>query len=185
MIEIKKLDEITPEQINSFSAILYSSEKRYDIKRYVSGDEINFKMTLVDNPETYVKYIVNDLVTFDNYNLILDHGYSLGTYDEDKLVGFLIAEERTWNNSVWVEMIRVAEDYKGNGIGSSMLSALELYSKECGNRRIDIETQNTNIPGINFYKKNGYEFAGLNMTLYDPEECGDEIAVFMAKGIKY
>lgn len=184
MIEIKKLDEITFDQIKIFGVALYSSKSRYDIKRQVSGDEINFKMTLVNDSDPKVNYKMNNLETIKNYNLIISQGYSLGAFHNDKLIGYLIAENRKWNNSIWIEMIRVAKDYKGNGIGTSMLSTLELLSQECKNRIIEIETQNINIPAINFYKKNGYEFAGLNLTLYDPEECYDEIAVFMSKRIE-
>ena len=184
MIEVKKLYQITYDQIISFGTTLYSSESRYEIKRQVSGDEISFKMTLVQNTDNYVKYTSSNLITEDNYNLIIDHGYSLGAFHEDKMIGYMIAEDRKWNNSVWIEMIRVAKDYKGYGIGSSMLSTLESLSKECFKRSIEIETQNMNVPAINFYKKNGFKFTGLNMTLYDPEECDDEIAVYMSKDIE-
>lgn len=153
----------------------------YEIKLRKSGGQINFKMNPVKNQEGYIKFIDNDPVTLEDYNLMNLHGYSLGTYNEDELIGFLIAEERTWNNSVRVEMIRVADDYKGQGIGTNMLKSLEYHSKQCNNRIVDIETQNTNVPAINFYLKNGYEFAGLNMTLYDPSDAENEIAVFMSK----
>lgn len=185
MYKIKKLEEISLEEINSFGTTLYSSEYMYEIKRRKSGSQINFKMNLVKNQEDYVKYIDNDLVTLEDYNSIIIHGFSMGAFKENKLIGFLIAEEMTWNNSVRVEMVRVADDHKGNGIGTSLLSALENSCRNRGVRIIEIETQNTNIPAINFYKKNGYELAGLNMTMYDPEECKDEIAVFMSKVIIY
>ena len=184
MVEIKNLKEITLEEINAFGSTLYTSELKYEISCRKSGDQINFIMDLVKNPEEYIKYIEDDMVTMADYDMMNVHGYSLGAYYDGELIGFLIAEERTWNNSVWIEMIRVADDYKGKGIGSSMLSALESFAKVCCNRIIEIETQNTNVPAINFYKKNGYEFSGLNMTLYDPVEVGDEIAVFMSKGIR-
>ena len=52
-------------------------------------------------------------------------------------------------------------------------------SRQKNFRHIELETQNTNVPAIEFYKKQGFEITGMNMTIYDPYENKDEVALFM------
>ncbi|HMQ70222.1 MAG TPA: GNAT family N-acetyltransferase [Ignavibacteria bacterium] len=185
MIKIKNLSEITHNELLSFGIIQFTSNSKYKVIREESEDEIEFNLKLTRHPEFLVGAGYNDKNELEKYNRIMKEGNSFGAYEDDKLIGFVIAEKREWNNSLRVEMIRVAKDHKRKGIGTLLLNELEKHTRSVNVRLIDIETQNTNVPAIDFYRKNGYEFAGLNMTLYDPEEVGEDIAVFLSKSIKY
>jgi hypothetical protein len=45
-----------------------------------------------------------------------------------------------------------------------------------------VETQNINIPAIQFYQRAGFRFCGLDEALYDPEEPGrHEVALFWVR----
>ncbi|HMS34751.1 MAG TPA: GNAT family N-acetyltransferase [Ignavibacteria bacterium] len=181
MAEIKKLTKLTFEQLRKLGEQSYSSEFKYNISREYNGDEISFrfKQVKLENPFEK-KWIVTDSI-YEDYLHIVHQGNSFGAYEKDDLVGFIISDKRDWNNSLWIEMIQVADEFRNKGTGSKLLAVSEEHAKENKFRMIELETQNTNIPAINFYRKNSYELSGLNLNLYDPEKVKNEIAIFMSK----
>ena len=53
-----------------------------------------------------------------------------------------------------------------------------------GLRTIVCETQNTNVPAIQFYRKLGFRMEGIDISYYTNNDLPDgEIAVFMKKQI--
>ncbi len=185
MIIIKKLNEFTIDHLKSFGEQKYISEHKYDIIREINNNEVTFKFKMVKLEEPFVKvWTVTDSICEDYLNL-LRQGNSFGAYEKDDLVGFLISDKRDWNNSLRIEMIQVADEFRNKGTGSKLLAASEEHAKKNKFRMIELEAQNTNIPAINFYRKNGYEISGLNLNLYDPAEVKNETAVFMSKKIEY
>lgn len=185
MIEIKKLEQFTFEQLHLFGEQSYSSDTIYDVVREIKNDGISFLLKPVKLENAFVKNWDNSLSVYENYLKLIVEGNSFGAYEENDLVGFLITDKRSWNNSLWIEMIQVKEEHRNNGTGTLLLNAIEKHAKQNKIRMIELEAQNTNVPAINFYGKNGYEFTGLNLSLYDPAEVKDEIAIFMSKIIEF
>ena len=181
MIEIKKLEQFTFEQLQIFDEKSYSSDTKYDVIREIKNDEISFKLKPVKLENDFVKNWDYSLSVYEYYLKLIVEGNSFGAYEEDDLVGFMITDRRRWNNSLWIEMIQIKEQQRNNGTGTLLLNAIEKHAEQNKIRMIELETQNTNVPAINFYRKNGYEFTGLNLNLYDPAEVKDEIAIFMSK----
>ncbi len=116
------------------------------------------------------------------YNTIIKQGYSLGAYEDNKLVGVLIAEYRKWNNSLWIAEIVVAENCRGKGIGSTLMDDLIHIANEDQIRVIGLETQSINLPAISFYRKKGFEVDGFDLSMYSNDDIEKkEIALFMKK----
>lgn len=184
MIEVKSLTGLTFKELKKFAHQISSSDTIYEIDREVKDNIITFNLRAVINETAIEKKWSSDVSICERYNEIAKKGYSFGAYEGNELAGYIIAESREWNNSLWVEMIQVKAGKQFKGTGTMLLNAIEVKARLDKIRIIDIETQNTNVPAIKFYRKNGYEFAGLNMTLYDPSEIKDEIAIFMSKIIK-
>lgn len=177
MIRIGRLEKLTPENYHSLGRTGYSSESVYDISRL--GDEqhfsISFSLRQLDHP--YQKQWSASAEDLENYNLMISQGYSLGAYQQEQLVGVLITEERTWNNSLWIDYLEVNAAFHRLGIGAALIKkTLELARKEKF-RLVMLETQNTNVPAILFYRHQGFEIDGLQFSLYDGEP--GEQAVFM------
>lgn len=185
MIEIKKLEQFTFEQLYLFGEQSYSSDTKYDVVREIKNDGISFLLKPVKLENAFVKNWDNSLSVYENYLKLIVEGNSFGAYEENDLVGFLITDKRSWNNSLWIEMIQVKEDHRNKGTGTLLLNAAEELAKQNKIRLIELETQNTNVPAINFYRKCEYEISGLNINLYDPSEIKDEIAIYMSKIIEF
>lgn len=183
MIIIKKLNEFSIEHLKSFSEQKYISEFKYDIIREINKNEVTFKFKMVKLEVPFVKVWTATKSIYEDYLSLLRQGNSFGAFKEDALAGFVLSDKRSWNNSLRIEMIQVADEFRNNGTGSLLLGALEEHARKYNYRMIELETQNTNIPAIKFYSKNGYEISGLNVNLYDPAEVKNETAVFMSKKI--
>lgn len=181
MAEIKVLKQFSFEQLQLFGEQSYSSDSKYEISREINNNNISFFLNLVKLKNNFVKNWSDNLNAYASYSKLISQGNSFGAYLKDELAGFVITERRIWNNSLWIEMIQVKEEYRNTGAGTLLLKAIEDHALKNKIRMIELETQNTNVPAINFYRKNGYEFSGLNLTLYDPVEVKDEIAIYMSK----
>jgi len=57
-------------------------------------------------------------------------------------------------------------------------------ARVAGFRVLVLETQNTNVPAIRFYRKAGFEVEGIDLSYYSNTDITDgEIAIFMKRKI--
>lgn len=182
MISIRKLEKFTKEDQMSFGKTGFMSNYKYIVNKNESYDEIKVLIKRIKLDNVYKKEWPQLREDFDRYNEILEQGYSYGAFDDNKLVGVVIVEKREWNNSFWIEDIEVAEPYRKNGIGTMLLDKVEYIAKKNGVRIIALEAQSSNVPAIDFYRKNGYELDGIDLSLYTNTDTIDgEVAFFMKK----
>jgi len=68
--------------------------------------------------------------------------------------------------------IRVAPEARRKGIGAALLGAVEKWALARGAARIDVETQNINVPACRFYERHGFVLRAVNEGAYRdfPEE---------------
>ncbi len=183
MIEIKTL-----QNLDGLSSVItgYTSEQKYRIVRTETSDQINFLMQLVRLDTPYVKQFDDylDVETLQRYTNFLQQGLSFGAYDGDQLVGVGIAEAQAWNNSLWVWEFHIAETHRRMGLGRKLMDSLAAKGQAANLRTIFCETQTTNVPAINFYRKIGFTCDGFNLSLYTNEDWPDgEVAIFMKKAL--
>lgn len=184
MAEIKTLIEL---DIDGLRQVVtgYVSNAKYVIGKIESHDHIAITLELVRLEQPFIKrYDYLDEETLERYAQVPKHGLSLGAYDGEQLVGIVLAEPRTWNNSLWVWEFHVAETHRRMGIGCRMMEQLAEKGKAAGLRTIVCETQNTNVPAIQFYRRVGFTIEGIDLSYYTNDDWPDgEIAVFMKKGL--
>ena len=68
--------------------------------------------------------------------------------------------------------IRVAPEFRRQGVGSALFERVEVWSKLHGCRQLKIETQNTNVPACRFYERQGCQLRAIHRAVYPdlPEE---------------
>lgn len=154
----------------------------YEISKEENDDEIKISLKLKKLEKPMLKewpYLESDI---EWYNELMKQGFSLGAYENNKLVGVLIAEERKWNNSIWIADFVIAEDSRGKGIGSALMDNLFEVADKKQIRIIALETQSINLPAISFYRKKGFKLEGLDLSLYTNNDVEkEEIALYMKK----
>lgn len=75
--------------------------------------------------------------------------------------------------------LRVAEDFRQQGLGAVLFTAVEKWALERGCDQLKIETQNDNIAACKFYQRQGCELGAINRFAYP--ELPDEIQLLWFK----
>ena len=180
MIEIRDLNTLTLDELTRVASG-YTSTQEYDVRHSDTETLINFELRLVPLREPYIKKYSFDEGTIRQYEPLLGNELSFGAYDGDVLIGLIIAEERRWNESVWVHEFHVAESYRLQGIGRRLMHRSCHIAKHRGLHIAACETQNKNVLAIFAYRKLGFHVAGVDLCLYGNSAPGDEIAIFMKR----
>lgn len=180
MIDVRPLDKFDTDRFLAIASG-YTTSEIYRISRSESTERIVFEMVLETLPqasEFRFPYSDEDL---ERYQKATPGSYCLGAFDGDTLVGISLAEPQEWNNTLWVWEFHVAKGYQGQGIGRLMMAELEARARGAGIRAIICETQNTNVPAINFYRAVGFQVEGVDISYYTNEDMlpGRTVAVFM------
>ncbi|MEO8392681.1 MAG: GNAT family N-acetyltransferase [Chloroflexota bacterium] len=185
MIDIRPLTQLNPDD---FRGIVtgYTSSSRYRVQKSETDQSTVFALELEQMDTPYVKH--DDLFDEDNlrnYQTYVQNGFSFGAYDGERLIGIAVAEAQEWSNRLWLWEFHIAEAYRGMGVGRRLMDTLIERSRQAGLRAIFLETQNTNVGAIRFYRKMGFTLAGLNLALYSNQDYPDgEICLFMMRNLQ-
>ncbi|MCW3464129.1 GNAT family N-acetyltransferase [Chitinophaga nivalis] len=181
MILIKQLSGFSPAAFASFGHNGYTSDQAFEVTKKVAADEMTLCLKLIDLRIPYVKDWEEDEASFATYEQLIAEGHSFGAYDADQLVGVVICEARTWNNTLWIDLMMIAQSHRRKGIGALLLQQVSRHAVGKGFRLVGLETQHTNAPAIKFYQQQGFEITGLDLRLYEQE---NEVAFFMSKKLR-
>jgi ribosomal protein S18 acetylase RimI-like enzyme len=184
MIEIRSLRQLNLTELKRVASG-YCSDSKYVVRYTETEDGIRFDLQLVRLNKPYVKKWDDDDDTLQRYQTVLNADYSFGAYDGNLLVGLVVAEPHEWNRSVSVWEFHVAESYRNMGIGRRLMERVAEKARSAGVRTIVCETQNTNVPGIEVYRKLGFKVEGIDISYYTNSDYPNgEIAVFMKRRLE-
>jgi ribosomal protein S18 acetylase RimI-like enzyme len=185
MPRIEALTEFIPDHFSSLMTG-YTSDARYQVTKVESEGRVEFTLELVSLPIPYRKQpdSIDDEV-LKHYREVPALGFSFGAFDGERCVGIALAEPRTWNRSLWVLELHIAESHRRRGIGRSLVDTLVKKSREAGLRTLICETQTTNVPALRFYQSLDFQLEGIDLSYYTNDDYPTgEIAVFMKKRVK-
>ena len=97
-----------------------------------------------------------------------------------------LGERRDWNRTLWLHEFHVAPAYQRRGIGRRLMDELAERAAAAGLRAITLETQNTNVPAIRFYRAAGFAIEGVDVGYYTNDDQGPDgtVAVFMRRRLE-
>lgn len=184
MIEVRALTRFNSDDLHRL-VTGYRSPAMYRVVREESTERVTFTLELTPLAEPYVKrYDPLDAETLAHYAQVVTLGFSYAAYDGEICVGIALAEPSFWNRTLLVWELHVAEAYRGQGIGRRLIEALVAQARVHKLRALVCETQNTNVPAMQFYWRMGFHLEGIDLSYYTNEDYpGGEIAVFMKKGV--
>jgi ribosomal protein S18 acetylase RimI-like enzyme len=161
----------------------FTADAKYAITYTDTLEHVSFDIVRVPLPapvEHRYDHFDDALVLW--LNSYLPNNYSFGAYLDGVLVGFLLAREERWNNSLWVMEFHVAGAYRGQGIGRQLMQHAAEAAVQADLRVITCETQNTNINAIQVYRALGFRLEGVDVSYYTNTDYPDRgIAVFMKR----
>lgn len=184
MYEIRKIKSLCMNDVIDFGFNGFRTNAIYEVERKSNENNFSVQLEEIELSETYIKkwnMTTESLETFAN---VIEQGYSLAIYNNDKIIGFCLLSFHGWNNSMWIENIRISEKHMRKGIGQKLIaSSIEIAHNKSA-RILGLEVQNTNYPAIQFYKKCGFQISGIDFSRY-PQKEGDieQIAIIMSKEI--
>ena len=77
--------------------------------------------------------------------------------------------------------IRVHPDYRREGVGRALFTAVEALARARGCLEFKVETQNTNVEACRFYVRQGCSLAAFNRFAY--RDCPEEIQLIWQKSL--
>lgn len=178
-MEIRKLQKLTSDQGLNWGHNGYITDKIYAVSSIEFGG--SFEFILKEKSLPYTKIWETTPEDLEDLNTIIAQGNSFGAFINEELAGWIICEQRTWNNSFYIENILIDEKHRREGIGVMLIKNAIKEARKLNCRVIELETQNTNYPAIQFYRRMGFNITGLNTRLY---ENAEEIALFMTLDVE-
>jgi ribosomal protein S18 acetylase RimI-like enzyme len=95
-------------------------------------------------------------------------------------VGYIGLSDQFAPKAMWITDCAVKEDYRRQGIGTSLILAAQEWGAEHGFRKAILEMQSKNQPAYQVARKLGYEFCGYN-DHYFPNQ---DIALFFSRSLR-
>ena len=84
------------------------------------------------------------------------------------ICGFAAVRHEAWNRRAAIWHLYVAPTQRGRGIGRALLAAVTDYARSVDARCLWLETSNVNYPAIQFYRRMGFLWCGLDQSLSHP-----------------
>ncbi|HQF69969.1 MAG TPA: GNAT family N-acetyltransferase [Promineifilum sp.] len=185
MIAIRPLSHFDPAGFVALASG-YTAVAIYRVARTESDAETTLRLTLEPLPaprEFGFPYHADEL---RHYAECVPGPFCLGAYDGERLVAIALGEERAWNRSLWVGEFHVDAAYRRQGIGRRLMDEVARRGQAAGLRALVLETQNTNVDAIRFYRAAGLTLDGINVSHYTNDDLGPDgaVAVFMTRRLE-
>lgn len=108
------------------------------------------------------------------------HAVFLVAQWDREIIGYINVRQEIVQETAWISDLVVDTPARMRGIGTALINAARDWALEQGLRRIIVETQTKNYPGISLLKKRGFSFCGYN-DLYFPNH---DIALFFGQTLR-
>ncbi len=175
------LDEIKP------IATGYESTEKYTVEKSESDEQVIFNIRLTSLETPHQATFAEDFNDEDCRRLrgFLPQGYSFGVYLGGRLVAFAISESIPWNRSLRIWEFHVSREYQRKGIGRALMSHVVAKATQDKFRIVFLETQNTNVKAIRFYRAMGFSLDALDLSFYTNHDVeSGEVAFFMKRKLE-
>ena len=154
----------------------YSTNEYYKVTKNVNKDKFSLEFERMTLPDV-LNFSNTDTLFQDYWNAPEAYGIEV----DGKIGAFLELDFDEWNSRVKITQILVLEKYRKKGLGKMLIDFAKKVATERDYRIIVLETQNTNVPAIDFYISQGFSFCGSNIYFYSNDDIGEnEVMLEMA-----
>ncbi|MFE3573888.1 GNAT family N-acetyltransferase [Lysinibacillus sp. NPDC059133] len=84
--------------------------------------------------------------------------------------GIVSFSHEKWHNVLRINDIHIDQSRQHKGIGSKLMALVKKRAAEIGVRAIVLETQTSNLPAIQFYRKHGFHLIGCDLISYSNKD---------------
>ena len=154
----------------------YETREIYAVEKTETDEKTVFDICLVHLERTYQSAFFQDFTPEEcQWHLsYLPQGYSFGAYQDDRLIGFALAEAIPHDKMLFVRELHVMVGFRRMGIGRALMEQVIAKARQASLVMIMVETQNTNVKAIRFYRKMGFTLELIDMAPPHYENLGGE-----------
>ena len=146
-------DHIRPVDLDVLADVIGATSRYYKDAR-IAQDKAH---------AVYVTWLNNSI--FNGYALD-----SILAFQGERLVG--IHTVKVKNGVGVIDLIGVVPDLQNAGVGQTLLNAGIDVMREHGASKVEVTTENENVPGSRFYQKNGFRLASVMLVWHrGNEQC--------------
>ncbi len=162
----------------------YSTRDVYRLTRAAQGGALTWHLDTERLSDPYQKtyddgVLDNWLETYEEAGNLASLRF-VAAHSDSNYAGLLTWQPVRWNNTAWLIDIRVRDEFRRQGVGSTLLRRLQMSGRRSRLRGISVETQINNYPAIQFYIRHGFSIAGFQDHLYSNEDVEtQDIALFL------
>ena len=142
----------------------------------VRHEGASFRLELADRPRFTKSFGVYDL----NRD-VRDWQESYVAEQEGRICAFAAGGYQFWNRRYVLWHLYVAPACRRSGMGTALLLRIEEQARAKAAVSVWLETSNLNAPAISWYRAHGFDFAGLDLALYEGSGHGDEVGVYLMR----
>lgn len=110
-----------------------------------------------------------------------DHGYV--AEEDGSPVGFIAMRFESWNRRLVITHLYVDSSQRRRGIARLLIERAIDWGRDRGALIGWVETSNRNFPGVQIYRRLGFEICGFDVTHYRGTPHKEEFALFLARPI--
>ena len=159
MIEIRMIDEKHKQDINipNEPFPLYGRMIPSYINEQWQYEIVHFRKSDIDEmcfpDENY------------DYDAMRNNHVFIGAYDGEKCIGLAILRD-DWMKYMYLYDLKVAKDYRRQGVAYALIEKSKEVSKEKGYRGLYTQGQDNNLSACKFYIKSGFYIGGFDSNVY-------------------
>lgn len=121
----------------------------------------------------------------DGVDLIPSHAWATIAEYNHGVAGVASMTIETWNRRAVLHHLYVTREARRIGVGHALVTAAIGAARDRNARCVWVETQTVNYAAVQFYRSMGFEWCGLDTSLYDPSAAGvDEVALFFSRDVR-
>jgi ribosomal protein S18 acetylase RimI-like enzyme len=162
------------------STAIRSLDTSFVTDRIFAIRRIGLSFELVDEPceSPFVKHYMVSLTEGTVSSALV----TLAACENGTLRGFAVVTDQAWNHRAVISDFYIDRQFRRRGLGKGMMNEVCRQLLANSPRTLWVETQNVNLPAVEFYLGIGFELCGWDSTLY-PEPHAAEVAIFLSKNI--
>jgi ribosomal protein S18 acetylase RimI-like enzyme len=167
-----------PEDTEQILAIdrAFTTDAIYTVHR--NGDLIALQLTPLTAPITKC-FPLDDLLKPDK-----PWEFATVALADARICAFLAAGYQPWNRRLTIWHLYVDLPQRRRGIARLLIERVQSYAAARGALNLWLETSSLNAPGVQAYRRLGFELCGMDTTLYEGTPAAGETALFFARPIR-
>jgi ribosomal protein S18 acetylase RimI-like enzyme len=156
----------------------YQTNRVWQMERSVTDDQVKVQFREISLPRSIrVEYPHQPNLTTTGNNT---YSVVLVALMNNAPVGYISIWEQLASNAAWIRDLAVREPNRRRGVASALVLAGEDWASRKRMKRVIIEMQSKNYPGIQLVRKLGFEFCGYNDNYFENQD----IAILFSRPIK-